>query len=160
MQASDGLLRCPLILRVGAVLVWLLVGCGGALPPEPAGPLPSLWCPLPLVWKDGEERPRGIRMTNATDARVSVWLDNCDGHTRLGDVPAGETFVLRLPNRLISFAGELRLYVYDKEARSLVGRYAVAVEPRWTLPLQVTTGTSTFRDFPARDQGRPASPPD
>ena len=104
-----------------------------------------------MVWKDGAERPRGIQMTNGTDARVSVWLDNCDGHTRLGDVPAGKTFVLPLPNRLIPFGGQLRLYVYDNAARSLVGSYAVAAEPRWILPLEVTTETPSFKESPATD---------
>lgn len=143
MPLCGGLKQWPASLA-GAILCSLsLGGCGGPPPPEPAEVSPGPVCPLPLVWREGEERPRRIRLTNGTGTRVSVWLDNCTGHTRLGDVPPGRTFLLGLPDRLIPFADALYLHVYNQAAMSRVGSYAVPVEPQWTLSLEVTEETPT-----------------
>lgn len=145
MVPCGGLKRIPAFLA-GAILWSLsLSGCAGTSPPEPADVSPKLVCPLPLVWQAGEERPRRIRLTNGTGTPVSVWLDNCTGHTRLGDVPPGRTFLLGLPDRLTPFANQLYLHVYNQAAMSRVGSYAVPVEPRWTLPLKVTEKTPTVQ---------------
>lgn len=140
------------------LLVLLGAGCVHGPSPEPAQNTRSV-CPPPMAWTEGRERPRRIRMTNSTDVRVAVWLDNCTGHTRLGDVPPGRTFLLPLPDRLIPYAEHLRLHVYDQGAMTRFGSYAVEIEPRWTLPLELEAETPRVEVDYEDELGRPAAWP-
>ena len=105
------------------------------------GPTPNWLCPPPLAWTQGGERPVRLRLTNNHEVPILVFLDQCDGHTRLGDLNPGATRRLRLPTRLIPFNDQLRVHVFDKEAREGVGIYAVDVESRWELDLVVDPET-------------------
>jgi len=133
--------RTLLLLGVSLVLSHVLYGCAGNRPSEPLKPSPQRVCPPPMVWSHGVERPRRLRMSNGTDGPVSVWLDNCSGHLRLGRVEEGKTRVLPLPDRLIPFSDQLHFHVFDSEGAVRVGSYAVNLEPMWTLSLEVDSGT-------------------
>jgi hypothetical protein len=93
-----------------------------------------------MTWAQGEERPRRLQLSNGTEAPVSVWLDNCLDHYRLGDVPPGKRWALELPDRLVPYSNQLHLHVYDLNGLVRVGSYAIDVEPKWTLSLEVEGG--------------------
>jgi hypothetical protein len=116
-------------------------GCAGNPEPEPLKPSPQRVCPPPMVWSHGVERPRRLSMSNRTGGTVSVWLDNCSGHLRLGNVKQGKTRVLTLPDRLIPFSDQLHFHVFDTGGTGRVGSYAVNLEPLWTLSLDVDANT-------------------
>ena len=119
----------------------LLFGCAGNPGPEPLKPSPQRVCPPPMVWSNGVERPRRLNMSNGTGGTVSVWLDNCSGHLRLGNVEQGKTRVLSLPDRLIPFSDQLHFHVFGSGGTGRVGSYAVNLEPRWALSLEVDGDT-------------------
>ena len=137
--------RPPHLLRAALLLTTALVACRNPTPPAPAPPSPNWVCPPPLAWSRGEARPTRLKLTNGTASRVSVYLDQCDGHTRLGEVLPGRTRRMRLPPRLIPFNDQLRVHLFDLETLDPVGIYAVEVEDDWELELDVDGLTPSLR---------------
>lgn len=131
--------------KVFLLLTTVLLACRTPPSPPPA-PRSAAWiCPPPLAWARGEARPTRLKLTNGTSSLISVYLDQCDGHTRLGSVLPGRTRRLRLPPRLIPFNDQLRVHLFDLETLDPVGIYAVDVEAEWELELDVDAQTPSLR---------------
>ncbi|MFC1575044.1 hypothetical protein ACFL5A_00155 [Gemmatimonadota bacterium] len=94
-----------------------------------------------MTWSQVQVRPVRLQVTNATDRHLGVYLDNCQGHLRLGFAPPESTGRFRLPDRLIPFDGSIHLHMVDHQARSIFGIYAVPLEEDWTLTLTVSDST-------------------
>ena len=125
----------------------LSLSCSQASPPAGPGPKPDpepetrRYCPLPLTWRQGEPRPVRIQVHNRTELELSVWLDNCDGHLRLGDLPPGIHRSLRLPTLLIPFNNQLHFHTFDHEGDVRFASYAVDLAADWTLTLDINEST-------------------
>jgi hypothetical protein len=109
----------------------LAAGCaGGRAAPAAAEPRadtsPLGRCPPPLVWRDGDGRPRAVRIENPRPVPLVVYLDGCIGSHRIGDVPPGTTVTYALPGRLVPFPGGLRFHVYPS---GVVDDYFAATVP-------------------------------
>lgn len=113
-------------------------GCGGNQPlpvVEPSGDESGRFCPLPLVFGQGEVRPVRIRIENRTDRPLLVFIDRCYHHTRMADVPPGRIRQPSLPERLVAFPEGLRFHAFDGQAGDHVGVFTVPVEERPVLHL-------------------------
>jgi hypothetical protein len=132
--------RTRAVARLASLLaVSLATGCaGGRAAPavaEPQADAPPFGrCPPPLAWRDGDERPRGVRIENPRPVPLVVYLDACTGSHRIGDVPAGGTATYPLPRQLVPFAGGLRFHVYPA---GLVDDYFAAAVPLAGAVLQL-----------------------
>jgi hypothetical protein len=121
----------PATVLAALLVVPLAAGCaGGRAPPavvEPrADASPPGRCPPPLAWRDGDGRPRAVRIENPRPVPLVVYLDGCSGSHRIGDVPAAATVTYALPRRLVSFPGGLRFHVYPS---GVVDDYFAATVP-------------------------------
>lgn len=121
-----------------AVLPLFAVACGGSQPlpvVEPAGDESGRFCPLPLVFGQGEVRPVRVRIENRTDRPLLVFIDRCYHHTRVADIPPGRIRQPSLPERLVAFPEGLRFHAFDGQAGDHVGVFTVPVEERPVLHL-------------------------
>lgn len=71
------------------------------------------------MWQAGELRPANVEVVNRSDDSISVWLDRCNGHTRVADLAAGDSVVVTLPNGAVSFNGKLRFISYHDQGRAI-----------------------------------------
>ena len=130
-------------LRLLALTLFLLpVVWGCASHPKAETSKGHLFCPPPLSWTDGERRPVRLLLTNATSRKLSVYLDQCDGHIRLGVAPPGGTAGFRLPEKLVPFNGQLHVHLSDPDTRTFFGSFAVSISDDWSLSLTVDGETS------------------
>lgn len=141
--------------RLVAICMLLFLPCSGCGPSTaPQVPPAPLWCPPPLTWTEGEPRPERLEITNQTDRALSVFLDECIGHVRLGFLPPRETTGFRLPRKLIPFNGQLHVHMGDPEARTQFGSFAVPVVMERSLSLTIDEDTpSVVKSYD------PAAPP-
>jgi len=105
---------------------------------------PSRECPQAL-WREGDLRPGGVVINNLSADSVLIFLDRCNGHTRVGEIGPGEADVFELPSGAVGFDGLLRFFTYRGprktpgiEMVSSVGdpylRLTVPAEPRSDCP--------------------------
>lgn len=114
-------------------------GCGArGGGPQEAGPARlGSPCPVPLVWSAADPRPLGIRIRNDQDRPIVVFLDECRGHKRVGEVAAGSQRIFRLRPPLVAFGTGLRLHVFPDAGLDGYFMAAVAVDTAKVLELRI-----------------------
>lgn len=148
----------PLVFLLPGLAI-LLAACRSVSPNAEGPPSQaSLWCPPPLTWSAGSTRPVMLAVSNQTSRRLGVYLDNCDGHTRLGYVTPMRTDRFRLPQRLIPVGEGLRVYMVDHGAKSIYGIYDVPLREDWTLDLTVGDSTRQAEVRPSDNLQRAPGP--
>lgn len=121
-----------------AMFALLAAGCGGSRPLpvlEPPGDENGRFCPLPLVFSQGQVRPVRIRIENRMDRPLLIFIDRCYHHTRMADVPPGRIRQPSLPERLVAFPEGLRFHAFDGDKGDHVGVFTVPMEERPVLHL-------------------------
>lgn len=72
-------------------------------------------CPPGVLWLAGIPDPPEIRIENQREEPVTVFIDECTAHRRVGDVPAQSVQVFTLPQNLAVYSAGLRFHPYRAE---------------------------------------------
>lgn len=134
------------MIRLGlttAVALTLSAACARTVPVEGPASLAAAFsrCPLPIQWVSEDPRPLGIRIRNEDSDTVSVFLDRCTGHSRIGDVGPGAVRTFRLKPPLIDYGSGLRFYVYPGHELDRFHVASLPVDTTRVLELTVSAGT-------------------
>lgn len=141
------LARGPAVAPVLALGVTLaLAACGGpppAPPPVPAEVAGSP-CPLPLAFARDEPRPRYVRIENATEQELEVYLDRCFWLSRMAKVPPGSWRQARLPGSLVTYRDALWFHAFGGDERWTA--YSIDVHPEPVLRLVLSPRDSAAQE--------------
>src|SRR5687768_14824452 len=70
------------------------------------------------LWQPGELRPAQVEVINLSADSVIVFLERCDGQTRVVDIGPRATMVVPLPDGASGYLGLLRFVTYRGTSRS------------------------------------------